>query len=109
MWSYAKELVKLGKVKSEKGKDQNILRGSDITRIVNAYHAHQSEDKYSYVVSFDEIKENDFNLNIPRYVDTFEGEELMDIEGGGQRNIAHIEAELAEVQTQMVMVTHLGL
>lgn len=54
----------------EKGKNQNILRDSDITRIVNAYQARQNEDKYSYVASFDEIKENDFNLNIPRYVDT---------------------------------------
>lgn len=84
----------------EKGKNQNILRDSDITRIVNAYQARQNEDKYSYVASFDEIKENDFNLNIPRYVDTFEEEELVDIDEV-QRNIATIEAELAEVQAQM--------
>ena len=84
----------------EKGKNQNILRGSDITRIVNSYQARQNEDKYSYVASFDEIKENDFNLNIPRYVDTFEEEELVDIDEV-QRNIATIEAELAEVQAQM--------
>ena len=84
----------------EKGKNQNILRDSDITRIVNAYQARQNEDKYSYVASFDEIKENDFNLNIPRYVDTFEEEELVDIDEV-QRNIANIEAELAEVQAQM--------
>ena len=49
----------------EKGKNQNILRDSDIERIVNTYQARQNEDKYSYVASFDEIKENDFNLNIP--------------------------------------------
>ena len=84
----------------EKGKNQNILRDSDIIRIVNSYQARQNEDKYSYVASFDEIKENDFNLNIPRYVDTFEEEELVDIEEV-QRNIATIEAELAEVQAQM--------
>lgn len=83
----------------EKGKNQNILRDSDIQRIVNAYQARQNEDKYSYVSSFDEIKENDFNLNIPRYVDTFE-EELADIDTV-QRNIAVIEAELAQVQAQM--------
>ena len=52
------------------------------------------------MASFDEIKENDFNLNIPRYVDTFEEEELVDIDAV-QRNIANIEAELAEVQAQM--------
>lgn len=84
----------------EKGKNQNILRDSDIKRIVNAYQARQNEDKYSYVASFDEIKENDFNLNIPRYVDTFEEAELVDIDEV-QRNIADIEAELAQVQVQM--------
>ncbi len=84
----------------EKSKNQNILRDSDIERIVNAYQARQNEDKYSYVASFDEIKENDFNLNIPRYVDTFEEEELVDIDEV-QRNISNIEAELAEVQEQM--------
>lgn len=52
------------------------------------------------MASFDEIKENDFNLNIPRYVDTFEEEELVDIDEV-QRNIADIEAELAQVQAQM--------
>ncbi len=47
-----------------------------------------------------EIEENDYNLNIPRYVDTFEEEELIDIDEVKQ-NIANIEAELAEVQAQM--------
>ena len=58
------------------------------------------EDKYSYVATLDEIKENEFNLNIPRYVDTFEEEELIDIEEV-KLNIANIESELAEVQAQM--------
>ena len=52
------------------------------------------------MASFDEIKENDFNLNIPRYVDTFEEEELVDIDKV-QKNIADIETELAQVQAQM--------
>ena len=52
------------------------------------------------MAAFDEIKENDFNLNIPRYVDTFEEEELVDIDEVKQ-NIANIEAELAQVQAQM--------
>lgn len=84
----------------EKGKNQNVLRDSDITRIVEAYQVWQNKEKYSYVASFDEIKENDFNLNIPRYVDTFEEEELVDIDEV-QRSIASIEAELVNVQTQM--------
>ena len=84
----------------EKGKNQNILRDYDIEKIVQAYHARENVDKYAYVASFDEIKENDFNLNIPRYVDTFEEEELVDIDQVKQ-NIADIEAELAKVQAQM--------
>ena len=84
----------------EKGKNQNVLRDYDIEKIVQAYHARENVDKYAYVASFDEIKENDFNLNIPRYVDTFEEEELVDIDQVKQ-NIADIEAELAKVQAQM--------
>lgn len=90
----------------EKGKNQNNLRDCDIEKIVNTYKTYKTdinftgEDKYSYVATLDEIKENDFNLNIPRYVDTFEEEELIDIDEVKQ-NIANIEAELAEVQKQM--------
>lgn len=84
----------------EKGKNQNILRNEDIAKIVSTYDARQSVEKYAYVASFDEIKENDFNLNIPRYVDTFEEEELVDIDEV-KRNITNIEVELAEVQAQM--------
>lgn len=84
----------------EKGKNQNILRDSDIGRIVSTYEARENVDKYSYMASYDEIKENDFNLNIPRYVDTFEEEELVNIDEV-KKNIADIETELAQVQTQM--------
>lgn len=84
----------------EKGKNQNILRDSDIARIVSTYESRETVDKYSYQASFDEIKENDFNLNIPRYVDTFEEEELVDIDEV-KRNIANIEDELSKVQAQM--------
>lgn len=84
----------------EKGKNQNLLRDSDIDRIVSTYEARENVDKYSYMASYDEIKENDFNLNIPRYVDTFEEEELIDIDEV-KKNIADIETELAQVQTQM--------
>lgn len=84
----------------EKSKNQNILRDSDIARIVETYRAREEWDKFSHAASFEEIKENDFNLNIPRYVDTFEEEELIDIDEVKQ-NIANIEAELAQVQIQM--------
>ena len=52
------------------------------------------------MASFDEIKENDFNLNIPRYMDTFEEEEIVDI-AEVQRNITSIKVELDQVQAQM--------
>ncbi len=85
----------------EKGKNQNLLRDSDIARIVSTYEERAVQvDKYSYRASRDEIRENDYNLNIPRYVDTFEEEDLVDIDEV-KRNIANIEAELAEVQAQM--------
>ena len=84
----------------EKGKNQNLLRDSDIKRIVDTYQTRRNEDKYSCAASFDEMRENDFNLNIPRYVDTFEEEKLVDIDEVKQ-NIADIEAELAQVQVQM--------
>lgn len=61
------------------GKNQNFLRDEDLAKIVNTVIKHQSVDKYSYLASFEEIKENDFNLNIPRYVDTFEEEETIDL------------------------------
>ncbi|MDR1230840.1 MAG: type I restriction-modification system subunit M [Spirochaetaceae bacterium] len=85
----------------EKGKNQNILRPEDIEKIVTAYRERAAIDKFSYDATFEEIKENDFNLNIPRYVDTFEEEEAVDITAV-KMEIASIEAELAEIQAQMV-------
>lgn len=93
----------------QKDKNQNVLREQDIAKIVATYAARADVEKYCHVASFDEIKENDFNLNIPRYVDTFEEEELVDIEEV-KRNIAAIEKELAEVQAQMAKyMEELGL
>ncbi len=84
----------------EKGKNQNKLREQDIQRITDTYEKYETIDKYSYAATIDEIKENDYNLNIPRYVDTFEEEELIDMEEVAQ-NIKNIKAELAEVEAQM--------
>ncbi len=64
----------------DKVKTQNLLRPEHIERIVAAYQARTSEDKYSYVASLDEVKANDYNLNIPRYVDTFEAEDAIDLD-----------------------------
>ena len=84
----------------EKGKNQNILRDCDIEKIVQTYEARAEIEKYSHKATKAEIIENDYNLNIPRYVDTFEEEELIDIDQIKQ-NIADIEKELAGVQKQM--------
>src|SRR5690606_24297415 len=64
----------------EKVGNQNALRDEDVELIVRTYQRRESNDKYSYVASLDEIRENDYNLNIPRYVDTFEEEEPVDLE-----------------------------
>lgn len=63
----------------EKGKNQNLLRDEDIQRIMDAYSSKKEIDKFAHLATLEEIKENDFNLNIPRYVDTFEEEEEIDI------------------------------
>ncbi len=64
----------------DKVKTQNMLSYADIEKIVSTYRNRITEDKYSYIATLEEIAENDFNLNIPRYVDTFEEEEQIDID-----------------------------
>ncbi|MCI2046887.1 MAG: type I restriction-modification system subunit M [Faecalibacterium sp.] len=93
----------------EKGKNQNLLRDCDIERIVKTYQARADVEKYSHLASIDEIRENDYNLNIPRYVDTFEEEELIDIDEV-KANIASIEKEIDAVQSQLsAYLKELGL
>lgn len=83
-----------------KGKKQNKLRDEDIDLIINTYQDRQDVDKLAHVASFEEIKENDFNLNIPRYVDTFEEEDPVDLVAVSQdlvdvnRDIAQSESDL---------------
>ena len=60
--------------------NQNALRDEDVERIVTTYRNRETLDKYSYIATLEEIAENDYNLNIPRYVDTFEEEEPVDLE-----------------------------
>ena len=63
----------------EKQKNQNNLRTEDIAKIIEAYKARKNISKYSHLASYEEIVSNDYNLNIPRYVDTFEEEKQIDI------------------------------
>jgi type I restriction enzyme M protein len=62
-----------------KEKTQNVLRAEDVNLIVDTYQNKNEIEKFSHLAKMDEIKENDFNLNIPRYVDTFEEEEPIDL------------------------------
>lgn len=62
-----------------KGKNQNRLEKEHIAKIIETYRNREEIEKYSHTATFDEIAENDFNLNIPRYIDTFEEEEPIDM------------------------------
>nr|MBP6411675.1 N-6 DNA methylase [Pseudarcicella sp.] len=64
----------------EKVKTQNVLRNDHIDKIVETYRNRIEEDKYSKKATLQLIADNDYNLNIPRYVDTFEAEEQIDID-----------------------------
>lgn len=74
----------------DKGKNQNKLTSDNIAKIIETYENREDIEKYAYVASLDEIKENDYNLNIPRYVDTFEEEEVTPL--------PQLAQELAEVR-----------
>jgi len=80
--------------------NQNKLRPQDIDKILDIFNRRRTIDKYSYLASYAEIEENEFNLNIPRYVDTFEEEEEIDI-AAVQEDIRAIETELAEIQKEL--------
>lgn len=84
----------------EQGKNQNKLRQEDIDRIVNTYKERKEIEKYCHIATIDEIKENDYNLNIPRYVDTFEEEEQIDIHEV-MNEIKKLEAERAELDKEI--------
>lgn len=84
----------------QSAKTRNILLEEHIEKIVATCKARKDVDKYAHIASFEEIKENDFNLNIPRYVDTFEEEEEIDI-AAVQKDIDRLEDELSEVKAKM--------
>jgi type I restriction enzyme M protein len=64
----------------EKRGNQNYLTSENINKIVSTFEKRKVEEKYSHLATLEEVKENDYNLNIPRYVDTFEEEEPIDLE-----------------------------
>ena len=84
----------------EQGTNQNTLRKQDVDKIIETFHKRKVIPKYSHLATFAELKENDFNLNIPRYVDTFEPEPEVDLDAV-QNDISRIQGELAAVETKM--------
>ena len=67
---------------------------------MQTYQARESVDKYAYLAAPEEMAENDFNLNIPRYVDTFEEEEEIDLMAVRAER-EKLKAELADLEVQM--------
>lgn len=93
----------------EKVKTQNKLRPEHIRKIVDTYRTRTEIEKYSHLASLQEIADNDFNLNIPRYVDTFEEEEEIDIKAV-MAEIKQLEAKRAELDAQIeVYLRELGI
>ncbi len=84
----------------QEGKNQNFLRDQDIDKIVSAFEKWEDQDKYCRVVSLEEIKENDYNLNIARYVDTTEEEEQIDI-AEALHQLRQLEKEREEIEKVM--------
>lgn len=82
------------------GKTQNVMEDEHIAKVVDTYRNREAIERYSHVATPEEIVENEYNLNIPRYVDTFEPEGEIDI-AEVQREIDRIEAELVEVRAKM--------
>ena len=84
----------------EKIKKQNKLRPQDIDKIVNTYKNREEIEKYSHKATLEEIRENDYNLNIPRYVDTFEEEESVDLDEV-VTNLENINKQMEEVDQEI--------
>ena len=85
----------------EKAKNKNALRQGDIDRIIEAYSAREFKDKFSYVAKLSEVAENDYNLNIPRYVDTFEPEPEVDLTEV-TASLKQIDMKMAELDSKIV-------
>ena len=88
---------------------QNKLRDEDLDKITATFLSREDVEKYAHVTTPEEIAENDYNLNIPRYVDTFEEEEPIDL-AEVKEDIERIESELVEVRSKMdEYLSELGL
>lgn len=92
-----------------KRKNQNHLTDEDVSKIVETYNKRETIDKYSYIATLEEIRDNDFNLNISRYVDTFEEEDPIDLDEV-QQQLKDIDKEIVKVQAEInVYLKELGV
>lgn len=82
------------------GKNQNNLSEENIAKIIATYRARASVDKYAYLATLQEVKDNDYNLNIPRYVDTFEEEAEIDLVAVRAER-EQLKTQLTELEVQM--------
>jgi type I restriction enzyme M protein len=78
----------------EKVGNKNSLTDENVSKIIDTFKSRETIDKYSYLASLDEVVDNDYNLNIPRYVDTFEEEASVDLDA--------VSAELKAIDTQIL-------
>ncbi|MEI6606776.1 MAG: N-6 DNA methylase, partial [Verrucomicrobiota bacterium] len=81
-------------------KNQNVLTDGHLDKIVSTYRAFKTVEKYAYRATPQELADNDFNLNIPRYVDTFEEETEIDLKAV-KKEITKLESELSAVRAKM--------
>src|SRR5699024_1241354 len=84
----------------QEGKNQNILRDKDIEKIISAYDSWEDIEKYCRVVDLEEIKENEYNLNIASYIDTIEEEEEIDVQAA-LNNLKKLEKDRVEIEKEM--------
>ena len=84
----------------QEGKNQNVLRDEDVEKIVSTFENYEEIEKYSRIVTLDEIKENDYNLNISRYIDTTEEEEQIDVIQA-IKELKQLEQERNEIEATM--------
>ena len=83
----------------EPGKNQNRLRDEDVNKIIDTYSARKSIEKYSYVSTINEIEENGFNLNIPRYINSMDEEEVIDV-NKVQNELKDIDKQLEDIDKE---------
>ena len=93
----------------EKGTNNNVMREEDLQRILDTVAERKTIDKYAFVATPSDLADNDYNLNIPRYVDTFEEEEAIDLASVAKQIHANDQAMLEVDKTIAGFCAELGI